>query len=53
MKTFDIKTTLHKSGCERQATVVEFAAIELEGRWVGAYYIDGELVSLLPGVTRL
>ncbi len=33
--------------------VVEFEALELDGRWVGAYYIDGELVSVVPDVTRL
>lgn len=33
--------------------VVEFEAMELDGRWVGAYYIDGELVSVVPDVTRL
>lgn len=53
MKTFDMKTTFRKPSCAQQASVLEFAAIELEGRWVGAYYVDGELVSVLPGVTRL
>lgn len=33
--------------------VVEFEALELDGRWVGAYYVDGELVSVVPDVTRL
>jgi hypothetical protein len=53
MKIFDMKSTFRKHDCARQASVVEFAAIELEGRWVGAYYVDGELVSVLPDVTRL
>jgi hypothetical protein len=32
--------------------VVEFEALELNGRMVGAYYVDGELVSVVPDVTR-
>jgi hypothetical protein len=53
MKTFDMKSILHKPGCARQTSVIEFAAIELDGRWVGAYYVDGQLVGVLPDVTRL
>jgi hypothetical protein len=32
--------------------VVEFGTIELDGRMVGAYYVDGELVTVVPDVTR-
>lgn len=31
---------------------VEFGTIELGGRVLGAYYVDGELVSVVPDVTR-
>lgn len=33
--------------------VVEFAAVEMGGRMVGGYYVDGELVAVVPDVTRL
>jgi hypothetical protein len=32
---------------------VEFGTIELGGRTMGAYYQDGELISVLPDVHRL
>lgn len=31
----------------------EYQMIELGGRMVGAYYIDGELVAVVPDVMRL
>ena len=37
--------------CTTQTT--EFGTIEVDGRVLGAYYLDGELVAVVPDVARL
>ena len=35
------------------AQTSEFGTIEVDGRVLGAYYLDGELVAVVPDVARL
>lgn len=45
--------TAHAEKAAAMPETVEFSSIQLDGASFGALYVDGKLVALIPGVTRL
>jgi hypothetical protein len=44
---------LEATPARKKPAVAEFSTIELNGCLVGAYYLDGELMAVVPDLVRL